>query len=536
MKKINKSVPVRITSAAEMKELDAIAANEYGIEANLLMENAGRAAVQVLFDHYPTAGSESEILIFAGKGNNAGDSFVVARRLICLERNVRIFHLVDESEYHGATKANFEILKKMKARLINLEDSGVLENFFSTSNGPFIAIDGMLGTGLRGSVSGIYHDVIGMINKNDNVKTTVALDIPSGVSGDTGSIHNISIDSDLTISFGFPKLGHFLAPGAAHRGRLVNVDISLPPEFRRKGDKFLLIKKPMSDLLMRRDKYGHKNSFGHTLAIGGRPGRLGAVCMAARASLKMGSGLVTVATWEEGFNTLIMKIPDEVMAVPIKVDGSVDYSHYMSEFSSIVVGPGLGRRPDSKKVLEEVLSKYSGPVVLDADALNVVSKYQMHSIIADRRAPTILTPHPGEMARLLNISKQDVLADPIGSLKKAVDLTFSVVLLKGAATLMSSPDHKIYLNHYPNDGMATAGSGDVLAGMIAGLVGQNMNPFEATQLGVFLHSLSGAFAAEQYSHRAMTATSIIDNISNAIKEIKTPQESQFPEEAKAILF
>ncbi len=183
--------PLRITTASEMRELDRISEQEYGIDAMLLMENAGRAATQILLEKLPHAGKEAEILVFAGKGNNAGDAFVVARRLLCLERRVRVFHLDNGSRYHGATLKNFEILKKMKARMTSLENAGELEEFFSTNSGPFIAIDGILGTGLKGRLEGIFFDVVELINQY--VDEVVALDIPTGVSGESGEVRGTAV-------------------------------------------------------------------------------------------------------------------------------------------------------------------------------------------------------------------------------------------------------------------------------------------------------------------------------------------------------
>lgn len=529
-------LPIRICTSGEMRELDRIAESDYQIDAILLMENAGRAAAQILLERFPGAGRDSEILVLAGRGNNAGDAFVVARRLVCLERKVRIFHFDNGARYQGATRKNFEILKSMKAKLTHLDTAADLDAFFKSSNGPFTIVDGILGTGLRGQLEGIYYDVVELINKM-NPSEVLALDIPTGVSGDTGMIHGTSIQATLTVSFGFPKLGHFLPPGAARRGELVNVDISLPPRFRREGDKFLLMKTPMSALIQERDRYGHKNSFGHTLLVGGSPGRLGAIAMSASGCLKMGTGLVTVASWQDSMDPLFARLPNEVMSVPLRLTGAEaeTYRKNLPTYSSVVVGPGLGLRPDGKFLLEELLSSYDGPVVLDADALNLISDHRMHELLVSRRAPTVLTPHPGEMARLLGVSKDEVSSDPVKAIRECVKRTHATVVLKGAATLINSPDDVLYLNHYPNDGMATAGSGDVLAGMIGGLLGQKVDTFQATLLAVYLHSLAGDFAAKQLGHRSMTAADIIENISNAFKDLKTQPEGSLPIEGRARL-
>lgn len=527
---------MRITTSQEMREIDRIAEIEYGIDPILLMENAGRAASQIILEHYPDAGDTSEILVFAGKGNNAGDAFCLARRLGGLGRKVRVFYIEPSTKYPPSVQKNFDILKKLGMKLSRLEGIENLESFIAQAPGPFTVVDGLLGTGLKGNLEGLYFEVVEAINKMQP-REVIALDIPTGVSGDTGNIHGTAIQADLTVSFGFPKLGHFLPPGAARRGKLVNVDISLPNRFRKEGKQFLLLKEPLTKLMTERDRYGHKNSFGHVLLIGGSRGRIGAIDMASRAAHRIGTGLVTVATWADAFDVLMMKVPSETMSVPITFEGK-DFETYVQTlptYTSVVCGPGLGMRAEGKRLMQELLANYPGPLVLDADALNLIGDHKLHSLLQNRKAPNVLTPHPGEMARLLGISKDEVTQNPIDCLNRAVDLTHSIVLSKGAATLISSPDQRVFLNHYPNDGMATAGSGDVLAGMIGGLLGQKMDPLEATQMGVFLHSLAGAKAADELGHRSMTAYDIIRNISHAISEIKKPNTRGLPIESRANL-
>ncbi len=423
----------------------------------------------------------------------------------------------------------------MKARLTPIESAAELEAFFRTTGGPFTAVDGILGTGLKGNIEGIFYDVVRLINQH--IDEVVSLDIPTGVSGDSGAIQGAAIQATLTVSFGFPKIGHFLPPGAGKRGRLVNVDISLPPKFRREGDKFLLMPGRMSELIQQRDRYGHKNAFGHTLLIGGSRGRLGAISMAARACHRMGTGLVTVATWEDCLDLLMARLPDETMAFALPDDAQnvEEVQRLLSNYSCVVIGPGMGTRPSGKLVVQEVLGSFQGPVVLDADALNLVADHKLHDYLVARKHPTVLTPHPGEMARLLEADKERVVEDPVGALQEAVARTHSIVLLKGAATLISSPDEVLYLNHYPNDGMATAGSGDVLAGMIGGLLSQRMDSFEATQLAVYLHSLAGDHAARTQGHRSMTATDIIESIAHGFRELRQQQTPTMPVEGRAEL-
>jgi NAD(P)H-hydrate epimerase len=394
----------------------------------------------------------------------------------------------------------------------------------------------MMGTGLKGNLEGLFFEVVELINRQECLHV-VALDIPSGVSGDTGVIQGAAILAHLTVSFGFPKMGHFLPPGATRRGRLVNIDLPLPPHFRAQGDQFLLLPAPMRELLQRRDLYGHKNSFGHTLLVGGSLGRLGAIVMSAQSAHQVGTGLVTVATWTDNFPFLVNKVPLETMTVPLILEGPEleAYKRNLPGYTSIVVGPGLGLRADGKRVLEEIFANYQGPMVLDADALNLIAEHRLHDRLVQRRAPTVITPHPGEMARLLGVSKEVVMKDPLKAVRDAVQKTHAIVVLKGAATLIASADEKVFLNHYPNDGMAKAGSGDVLAGMIGGLLGQGMDPFQAAKLGVYLHSLAGDCAARKLGHRSMTAQSIIESISFAFQEIQKPANEEIGHAGRSVL-
>ncbi len=526
---------LRICTNQEMRTLDKIAETKMGIGPVLLMENAGRAAAEIILKEYPQAGVHDEILVFAGKGNNAGDAFVVARQLLGVGRRVRVFHLIKDEDYKGATLENLKILQKMKARLVYVAEAQDLEAFFEQSRGPHLAIDGIIGTGLKGDLEGHFYEVVELINRQ--VDQIVSLDIPTGVSGDTGLVQGIAIQASFTISFGFPRLGHFLPPGATFRGKLVNVDISLPAQFSKEGDKFLLRAKTVAAKIARRDRYAHKNTFGHVLMVGGSVGRTGAIAMASKSAMRTGAGLVTAATWAESMPTLSQQLPVEAMTLSIP-ENEKNYDHYLErlkQFSAIVIGPGMGHRPEAKRLIELLLVHYQGPIVLDADALNLIAEHQMHSQLLHRKGATVLTPHPGEMARLLKIKKEDVVNDPVGALKKCVEMTHAVVMLKGAATLLLSPDEVMYVNHFPNSGMATAGSGDVLAGMIGGLLAQGMSGFDATQVGVYLHSLAGARAAMKVSPRGMIASDIIQSIPFAYKELhKKYDEEEEPRLAKLL--
>jgi NAD(P)H-hydrate epimerase len=313
-----------------------------------------------------------------------------------------------------------------------------------------------------------------------------------------------------------------LAPGAVRRGKLYHVDLGFPRAWDKEGDKLLLTHENTAPLLQQRDRFGHKNSFGHCLLIGGSPGRVGAIVMASNSCLKMGTGLVTVASWEDSYPAIEAKLSAEIMNFKIAKEGEEYHvpKPGLSAFSSIVVGPGLGMRDEGAAMLRQLLTHYSGPLVIDADGLNIIAENKFHELIAKRRAPTVLTPHPGEMSRLIDASKEQVVEAPIACVREAVERTGAIVVLKGATTLIHSTEGKTLFNHYPNDGMATAGTGDVLAGMIGGLLGQKMSALDATRLGVYVHTLAGKFAAEALGHRAMTALDIIGNAHVAFRDLR----------------
>ncbi|MEW6055905.1 MAG: NAD(P)H-hydrate dehydratase [Bdellovibrionota bacterium] len=511
---------MRIVTNEEMRKIDQTAVEKVGIPSTILMENAGIEAARLISQICIDKNYEGEILVFCGKGKNGGDGLVVARRLLSQGHRVRVFLLHDPSQYTDEASINLTILRNQRAKISVVDSAAVVEEYFKSAVPPFIAVDALLGTGLKRDIEGVYYDSVELLN--EYADDIIALDIPTGVIGDSGALAGTSVLATTTISFGYPKLGHFLPPGAAKRGKLYNVDLTFPVAWNSEGDKFLLTHDNTASLLQRRDRFGHKNSFGHCLLIGGSPGRIGAIVMASNSCLKMGTGLVTVASWEDSFPALEVKLSAEAMNFRVVREGesfSVPKPG-LSAFSSIVMGPGLGLRPDAEDMLEQLLLQYSGPLVIDADGLNILAQRNFHELLTKRRSPTILTPHPGEMARILGVSKDEVVKDPVKAVRDAAELTGAVVLLKGATTLVHSSEGITWFNHYPNDGMATAGSGDVLAGMIGGLVGQGMNAIDAARLGVYVHSLAGKFAAEHCGHRAMTASDIIGNIRSAFIDLR----------------
>jgi ADP-dependent NAD(P)H-hydrate dehydratase / NAD(P)H-hydrate epimerase len=516
---------MRVVTAREMRDIDELAIRKFKIPSIVLMENAGLRAAEIIERVYRERGYRSDILVFAGKGKNGGDALVVARQLVARGKKIKLFLLHSFSDYQGESKQNLDILLEQKIRPIVLEQVSPLEEFFNSASGPFLCVDGLLGIGFRGPLQGLFADVVDLINAKTDF--TVSLDIPTGVDATTGAVVGQAIYADLTIAFGFPKLGHYFAPGAIQRGDLETVDISLPTAFAREGAMHLLSKEGVAPYLRRRDRYGHKNSFGHTLLFGGSKGKLGAIAMAARACLRVGTGLVTVVTWEDCYEALLQRVEDELMCLPLYLDEK-RYGAYKDEiqtYSSVVIGPGMGLDERSSRLLGDFFDYYQGPLVVDADGISLLSQKDLKARLAGRKSTTVLTPHPGELARLLGVSTKDVVENPKEMVERAAEETNAIVLLKGATTLISAGDGHLYLSHYPNDGMATAGSGDVLAGILGGLVGQSpRNPRDAVCLGVFLHSLAGDFAARRLGHRSMTASDIISSLGESFLELRRHRE------------
>jgi hydroxyethylthiazole kinase-like uncharacterized protein yjeF len=516
---------MRVVTSREMRDLDALATTKHKIPAIVLMENAGLRAAEIIAARHLELGFRTEILVFAGKGKNGGDALVVARQLLAMGKKVRVFLTNGFEDYKDEAKQNLDILLQQKIRPIVLDQVGPLEEFFNSAAGPFLCVDGLVGIGFRSPLAGLFADIVDILNaKTDYV---VALDIASGVDATTGQVVGQAIYANLTISFGFAKLGHFIAPGAIHRGELKVIDISLPPAFHREGSIHALAKNNVAPLLKRRDRYGHKNSFGHTLLLGGSKGKLGAIAMAGRACLRVGTGLVTVVTWEDAYEQLLARVEDELMCLPLDFEEKryTENRDALFHYSSVVVGPGMGKGERSEKVISDFIDYFHGPLVIDADGITILAKDSIRQKLHGRKSPTILTPHPGELSRLLGVSKKEVVENPKEMVERAAEETNAIVLLKGATTFICAGDGHVYLNHYPNDGMATAGSGDVLAGIIGGIVGQQrMDPLDAVCLGVYLHSLAGDFAAQRLGHRSMTASDIISHLGDSFLDLRKQRE------------
>lgn len=523
---------MRIVSQAEMKSIEENAINEYGFTEDLIIENVGISGAKAILENLEEL-VYSRFVCFIGPGDNGSDGLSMARHLACEGFPVRAFMLFDEKDWSPELKRQHGLAQKFGVRVTELKHVDELNSYFNQLNEDFVCLDAIFGTGVHLPVSNFISEIISEINNSSPY--TVAIDIPTGVTGDLGQTQGQAITARLTLSIALPKLGQFISDGAKKVGEIEVISAGLPPALVDGGNKKLLTMEGLSEYAVNRNRFADKKRFGHSLVIGGSHGLTGALVLASQAALKVGAGLVTAATWENQYQEFLSRLIPEVMTgyVPNDVNMWNRLIRDLGKYNSIVIGPGLARSTRARKLVLEILHNYKGPVVIDADAINVLDLGEDTELLKLRNAPTILTPHYGEFAKLINSTKEEVSADPIAKLNQLVDKINCAVLLKGPCTMLGFPNGDTYFNFFPNDGMATGGVGDVLAGILGGLLAQDSKLIEedslferyedftqAIRLGVMIHTQSGQFAAEGEGVRAMTAMSIIDYFPKAFADME----------------
>jgi NAD(P)H-hydrate epimerase len=498
----------KILTTKQTQTLDAYTIQNEPIRSIDLMERASHQfCVQFELWYSP----EFPVHIFCGKGNNGGDGLAVGR---ILQQHAYDIHIwVNDNGKLGS--------KDFENNLSRLPiDKGLILhkwqniNDIELPNSKFTIIDALFGSGLTRPLDGIYLDLVKLINSSE--KDIVSIDIPSGMFADQAT-EGISIHADYTISFELPKLGFFFSENAIRTGTWVARSIGLHQDRidSLESNKYMITFEDVKYLTKDRDKFGHKGNYGHICLITGSRGKVGASILSARAALRTGAGLLTVHIPECAYNVLQTAIPEAMVDIDKSmwhIGESKDVGHY----SAIGIGPGLGTKQKSAKVLEDLIKEFDGPLVLDADALNIIADNNWtHQIPGN----SIITPHPGEFRRLFGEWKNDFEKNE-QQIKKSIELGIYIVL-KGAFTCITTPDGSCYFNSSGNPGMATAGSGDVLTGILTSLLGQGYDPFHASIAGVYLHGLAGDISAEKYSQQSMIAGDIIENIGCAYQRIKS---------------
>lgn len=505
-----------IVTAARMREIDLQATQGYGIPGVVLMENAGLRVAEAIRQ----AESGANIVIIAGRGNNGGDGFVVARHLF-QEKNVSVWTSASSNEYEGAALVNFSILQKLGIPHRNLQEEGAIAALAAALAQADLVVDALLGTGLARDVDPFYAAIITLINASK--APVLSVDIPSGVCADTGKIRGMAVQANLTITFGLPKQGLLLFPGAAFTGRLEVAHIGIPPALLTGSACILLTAANIFSHIPNRPADAHKGTFGTVLLVGGSLGMSGAMTLAARAALRGGCGLLFVAT-PCSVQGIVAGQVAEAITIPLPESslgylqrGALDIlREKWPACQAVAVGPGMTQNEEILPLLAGVLSECQLPMVLDADALNLLACHP--GLMAGRRAPVILTPHPGEAARLLSCGVTEIQADRLGAVREIAKIFRSIVVLKGAHSLICGPDGETAFNVTGNSGMATAGCGDVLTGLLAALLAQGVDAVGAARLAVYLHGLAGDLAVRLTGQSALLASDIIEHISQAYLE------------------
>lgn len=511
---------MKIVTAHTMQETDKRAIEECGIPGLRLMENAGRVCVEEILD---TFGPKGHAVILAGRGNNGGDGYVIARLLVLKGWSAKVIILAEREQISGDAAVNLEKLPAGTAVFCTSE--GQLstlhsEEIFKAD----VLIDALLGTGLRSDISGIYLEAINLLNASD--RPIVSIDIPSGIHGTTGRVLGDAIRANLTVTFAFAKLGLILYPGAEHTGRLVVADIGIPQHLMESAPGYdFLNEEAIRPLLQRRDRQAHKGVFGHCLIIAGSTGKTGAAALSANSAVRAGSGLVTLAAAESIHPILEIKTT-EAMTVPLPDTGSGHLSS--SSFTAlekllpgkdaVALGPGLDRRPGTVSLIHTLVNTITLPLVIDADGLNALSE-DMTVLRRKKSQQVILTPHPGEMSRLLGAAIPDVDTIRI-SLAQEFARDYGIYLvLKGARTIIAAPDGSTVINGSGNPGMATGGMGDVLTGIIVSLLGQGYSAWDACRLGVFIHGFAADMVAADKGEIGINAGDVQEKLPYAYNQL-----------------
>ncbi len=512
---------MKISHVEEMRNMDRRAIEEFGIVQELLMENAGQAAYFTILKEFGI--KNKRFVTFCGVGHNGGDGLVVTRKIFSNGGKVTVFVLGDRSRFEGAAKQNFDIVNKLQIDVIDLQDA---EMALETINQADAIVDAIFGTGLNRDVKGIYKEVIDLINASQ--KTVFSIDIPSGINGNTGQVMGSAVKADFTTTFGLPKTGNLLYPGFAHAGKLYVTNISFPPVMQNSAR----LKIATNDLtpLHERNKDGHKGNFGKVLFIAGSSHYLGAPYFSALSFLKAGGGLSYLAT-PANVAAFIGSKGSEIVFVPQQEteQGSISMKNkqqlldFSEDVDMVIMGPGLSLNDETQTLVRELCLEIKKPLLIDGDGITAIAGNP--ECLIKRTAPSVLTPHPGEMARITGQNIDEITNNKINILQKTAQQLNTTIVLKGAHTLIGYPDQSVFINLSGNPGMATAGSGDVLTGTIAAMTGLGYPVNDAVRTGVFLHGFAGDLAAKLKGEDGLIAGDIMDQLPAALKSFREEFET-----------
>jgi ADP-dependent NAD(P)H-hydrate dehydratase / NAD(P)H-hydrate epimerase len=510
-----------VLTAAEMREADRRTIEEVGLPGAVLMENAGAAVAAVVDRRFPGA---RRPLILCGKGNNGGDGFVIARRL--LPRDPITILLGQRSEVRGDARVHLGVLERSGGVVQEVIDASAWGTVLSQATASEVVVDALLGTGLRQQPSGLAAQAIADLGTWASGRGTpvVAVDIPSGLPSDSGEVPWPTVDATVTVTFAAPKYGHVLPPACDRVGELVVVDIGIPAAVLR-PQLWLLEAADLRTVYPPRPAAAHKGTFGHVLVVAGSVGKSGAAVLAASAALRAGAGLVTVAIAEPAL-PLVAQARAELMTepLPVSASGALDREAVTralalaKERDAVVLGPGLGQQASTQEFVREFVRRCPAPLVVDADGLNALAGTKGQVERLRREAHTVLTPHPGEMARLSGSGTAEVQRRRLEAARALALETGSVVVLKGQRTIVAAADGRAAVNPTGNPGLATGGTGDVLAGIVGALLARGTEPWPAACAAVFLQGAAGDRARDRHGEESMLAGDVVDALAEVLPQ------------------
>ena len=525
---------MRVLNTQQMREADRQTIDDVGIPSIVLMENAGRqavAAMEAAFEELTT----SKVAVLCGRGNNGGDGFVVARTLAQRGIEATVFLLGSVGDVRGDARINLEILGHVGLTVVEVTTAQEWELHFSEISECDLIVDAIVGTGFHGPLTGLLETVVADVNGLG--VPVVAIDLPTGVSADSHEIEGEAIDASMTVTLAAPKLPLILPPADAYGGDLVIADIGIPGAVidELEGPWLeLLTRERMRELIPARAADSHKGDFGRVLVIAGSVGRTGAAHLTALGALKSGAGLVTIATPRSCVATIAAMMPEYMTeGLEETAAGTIDFSAVDRvldlKADIIAIGPGLGQDPSTAAFVQAIVERAGAPLVLDADALNAFTG-DPERLTGRDGVDVIITPHPGEMARLLNLSIEQVQADRLEHARAFAAARRVHVVLKGHRTIIAGPEGRSFVNLTGNAGMATGGTGDLLTGMIAAWFAQILDPEGACKLAVYLHGTAGDLAEADEGEVALLPSDIAARLGDAVMELtarrKVKRESQ----------
>lgn len=510
---------MKVALSDEMRKIDLDMINEYGMPGVVLMENAGRRIVEAIVGEGYASG-----LMVCGTGNNGGDGFVVARYLRNYGMNVKIFVVGDKKTIKDDALINLNICKKLGIEIKDLVYDYDFVKFQAEIDKYDFIVDGIFGTGLHNEVNGIHRRVIDAINESE--KYVYSIDIPSGVGGNDGKVYGEAIRADKTIALQLPKCGNLVYPGAEYNGEVIISDIGIPNcvinnyELKHNLINYDLIKKNFR----RRIRNSHKGNYGKVNVIAGSTGMTGAALLTCQSILRTGAGLLKLFIGESLNPIIKISIP-EAITVPLQEmrKGVVGIKHIpkiieaSKDVHAMAIGPGCGVSSELSEVLRQLIESVECPLVIDADGLNVLAKNI--SWLQKKQGEIIITPHPGELSRLSGHEVDHINENSIDVVKEFSIEHGVITVLKGASTIVALPNGEVYINTNGNPGMATGGSGDVLTGIITGLVAQGLSPKDAAITGVYLHGYTGDRVVEDIGEYGLLAGDLIESLPYVIKDL-----------------